>query len=229
MSDDQLQARYNAQVARNAPTDRAACPSPEQLERLADGGNGHGASNLTLLDHVFGCAYCRPEFALLRSVQTTAESADRGSAARTKAATRWFTAPRLAVAAVVLVAIGIGGNALRHPRDDMRANVLRNAPGAASDVVTVSPLVNDLFAVDAQFVWRKVSGAVTYEIQLLDTTGVVIMTHVTADTVFSPAAEDRAKLAAAKIFDWFVAARRSDGNERQSNIARVRVRTTERR
>jgi len=229
MSDDQLRASYNARVARDAPADRATCPSPEQLQRLAESGKGSVAPNLTLLDHVFGCSYCRPEFALLRSVQTASEASDSGSAARTKAATRWFTAPRLAIAAAVLVAIGIGSNSLRRPHDDTPANVLRNAPGDASDVVTVSPLVNELFAVDAPFVWRKVSGAVTYEIQLLDTAGVVIATHVTADTVFSPAADDRAKLAAAKTFDWFVAARRSDGNERRSNIARVRVGITERR
>ena len=229
MSDDQLRAIYKVRVASDAPADRANCPSPEQLQRLAESGKGGSAPNLTLLDHVFGCAHCRHEFALLRSVQTASASADRVSAARANAATRWFTAPRLAIAAALLVAIGIGGNSLRRPHDDTPANVLRSAPGDASDVVTVSPLVNQAFAANAQFVWRSVSGAVTYEIQLLDTTGVVIATGVTADTVFSPAADDRAKLATAKVFDWFVAARRSDGNERRSNIARVRVGTTERR
>ena len=128
-----------------------------------------------------------------------------------------------------MVAIGIGGNTVRRANDVTRDNVLRNAPGDASDVLAVSPLVNDAFAADAQFVWRKVSGAVTYEIQLLDTTGLVIATHVTADTAFSPAPGDRAKLATAGVFDWFVAARRSDGNERQSAIMRVRVGPIERR
>ena len=149
--------------------------------------------------------------------------------ARAKANSRWFTGRRLAIAAALVVAIGIGGNSVRRANDVTRDNVLRNAPGDASDVVTVSPLVNGQFAADAQFVWRKVSGAVTYEIQLLDTTGVVIATHVTADTVFTPAADDRAKLATVKLFDWFVSARRSDGNERRSSIARVRVDAIERR
>ena len=229
MSDDQLRAIYNARVAGDAPPDRVNCPTPEQLQRLAGSENGGSAQNLTLLDHVFGCAYCRPEFALLRSVQTASEAHDGVGAARVKANTRWFTGPRLAIAAALVVAIGIGGNSVRRANDVTRDNVLRDAPGDASDVVTVSPLVNDQFAADAQFVWRKVSGAVTYEIQLLDTAGVVIATHITADTVFTPAADDRAKLATVTLFDWFVAARRSDGNERRSSIARVHVGTIERR
>ena len=229
MSDDELRAIYNARVASSAPADRVNCPSPEQLQLLVERETDSSAPNLTLLDHVFGCVNCRPEFSLLRSVHTASVTADGVSAARTKVAPRWFTAPRLLIAAALLVAIGIGGNALRRPHDDTPANVMRNSPSDASDVTTVSPLVNDAFAADAPFVWRKVSGAVTYEVQLLDTTGVVIATYITADTVFSPAADDRAKLATARVFDWFVAARRSDGNERRSNIARVRVGTTERR
>ena len=72
-------------------------------------------------------------------------------------------------------------------------------------------------------------GAVSYEVELLDTAGVVIATAVTADTVFNPPADERAKLAKARIFDWFVAARRSDGNERRSDIVRVRATVTEAR
>ena len=77
MSDDQLRAIYNARVTNDVPADRANCPTPEQLQRLAESGNGGSASNLTRLDHVFGCAYCRPEFALMRSVQTAFATHDR--------------------------------------------------------------------------------------------------------------------------------------------------------
>lgn len=229
MSDDKLRAIYNARVTASAPADRTNCPTPEQLQLLTESGKGGSASNIALLDHVFGCAYCRPEFALLRAVQFESEDADTSQRARTKARNRWLTGPRLALAAGVLVAIAIGGESLRRMSGDAPQDVLRSAPGDASDVVLVAPARDAVLSVDAPFVWRKVTGAVTYEVQLLDTTGVVIATHVTSDTVFSPAADDRAKLASAKVFDWYVSARRADGNERRSSIARARAVATERR
>ncbi|MEP6834276.1 MAG: hypothetical protein ABJB74_12845 [Gemmatimonas sp.] len=229
MSDDRLRAIYNARVASTAPGNRADCPSPDELQRLAQSGAGGSTTNLKLLDHVFGCAYCRAEFALLCAVQTATETGEGVLPARAKASARWFTGPRLAIAAALLVAIGIGGAALRRSSSNDSSSAVRGSTEDASDVVIVAPAKNAKFTLDAQFVWRRVAGAVTYEIQLLDTAGVVLGTHVTADTTFVPGADERATLSAAKQFDWFVVARRADGNERRSAVLRATVSVTERR
>ena len=226
MSDDKLRAIYNARVAGTAPANRADCPTPEQLQLLSERANGDSASNLAMLDHVFGCAYCRAEFAILRTVQSEPDAAKASSAAQSKAASRWLTGPRIAIAAGLLLAVGIAGESLRRMRLNDSSDVVRNAGGDASDVVLVAPLAN---AAGAQFVWRRVTEAVTYEVQVLDTVGGVLATHVTSDTVYTPSDAERAKLELAGRIDWYVAARRADGNERRSNIVRARFGATERR
>lgn len=224
MNDDKLRTAYNMHVEGNAPSNRSGCPSPEQLQRLAESGQGGDSNNLKLLNHVFSCAYCRADFALLRAVETSVQSSAESEQAQRQATQKrngWFSSPRIAIAASLLLAIGIGGEFWL--RAQARASALRGAPIDTSDVVIVAPSANTAISPDAPFVWRKVAGAATYEVQLLDTNGVVIATHITSDTVFTPATEDRARIAALTKLDWFVSARRSDGNERRSAIARVSV------
>lgn len=220
MSDDKLRAAFNAEVARSAPKDRSACPTPEQLQALAESGQGGDSANLKTMDHIFGCAYCRADFALLRSVRSGVAAADNGSS-NAPARRSWFNGPRIAIAASILFAIGIGNESLRRTR----TSEVRNA-SEANDVVLVSPPDGSIVAAVPTFVWRKVPGAAAYEVQLVDTTGVVITTQITSDTVFIPNAEDRARIAALKSFDWFVSARRSDGNERRSVVTRVQLKTS---
>ncbi|MEO7997366.1 MAG: hypothetical protein ABI852_07970 [Gemmatimonadaceae bacterium] len=221
MSDDKLRAAFNTHVANNAPSDRSACPSPEQLQTLAESGQGSNSTNLKMLDHVFGCAYCRADFALLRAVHTGVQSAQQadGYSTRKPSLVGRFSAPRIAIAATLLLAIGIGGESFRRSR----AAVVRGDGGDTTDVVVVSPAAASVIAPDAAFVWHKVAGAVTYEVQLLDTTGVVIASHISADTVFNSSADARARIAAVPALDWFVSARRDDGNERRSAMIRVQV------
>lgn len=225
MSDDKLRAAYNAYVHDNAPRDRSGCPTPEQLQTLAESGQGGNNTNLKMLDHVFGCAFCRADFALLRAVQTGVQSSnetEQASGTKTEPRRTWFTGPRIAIAASLLFAIGIGSESLRRAR----SSELRGTPTDASDVVIVSPSVNATISPDAAFVWRKVVGAVSYELQLLDTAGGVVTSQITSDTVYTPNSDERARIAALSKLDWFVAARRSDGNERRSAITRVQVKAT---
>lgn len=224
MSDDKFRTAFNTDVTNNAPGNRLACPSPEQLQSLAASGQGGNSTNLKMLDHVFGCAYCRADFALLRAVHVGVQLAESESVRQTPNR-NWFTGPGLAIAATLLFAIGIGGEVFRRSR----ASELRGANTDASDVAVVSPASASTIAPDVAFVWHKVAGAATYEIQVLDTAGVVIASHITADTVFTSSAEERGRIAAVLAFDWFVSAKRSDGNERRSAIARVHVNATARR
>jgi hypothetical protein len=232
MSDDKLRAAYNTYVNHNAPRDRSGCPTPEQLQALAESGQGGSSTNLKMLDHVFSCAFCRADFALLRAVQTGVQTdvqsssrTEQAAGTKTETRRRWFTGPRIAIAASLLFAIGIGSESLRRARSPE----LRGSPTDASDVVIVSPPANATTSPDAPFVWRKVAGAVSYELQLLDSAGGVITSQVTSDTVYTPNSDERARIAALSKLDWFVSARRSDGNERRSAITRVRVKATGRR
>lgn len=220
MSDDKLRAIYSARLAKDAPADRAGCLSPEQLQTLAEGARG-GEPNLAGLDHVFSCAHCRAEFALLRAVQNSAESSETPSAAVAKANQRWFSAQRLATAAGVLVAVGLFGKSFWDGVSDSFNEPVRNATDS-SDVVIVGPTANGASSAESPFVWRAVIGASTYELQVLDTTGALLATQITSDTSLALNAADRAKIESAKVVDWFVSAKRADGNERRSAVVRVR-------
>lgn len=226
MIDERLRSIYAARVASTAPANRSNCPTPEQLAEIARGARGDGSARLALLDHVFACAECRPEFELLRAVESSADEEPVVSVARANAARVWFTGPRIAAAAALLVAVGIGGYSLRGALDSVEANTVRGGAADSSDVVVVSPTPA---TASAQFVWRKVPGAVTYEVQVLDTTGSVLLSSVGSDTVYMPTEAERLRLQAAGTVDWFVAAKRADGNERRSSIARVLLIVNERR
>lgn len=237
MSDEKLKAIYNARVAANAPSSRAGCPSPEALERVAAGPKEGAEPDLAVLDHAFACAHCRAEVALLRSVQSEIASSELSerdntvplliaregraakAAARRKADLRWFAGPRLAAAAAILIAVAVVTQTARNRAAD---NVVRDA-GDSGDVSVVSPTANGELAIDGAFVWRSAGSGVTYELQLLDTAGAAIASQVTSDTIYTPDAVTRERLNSAGVVDWFVSARRSDGNERRSPVVRVRV------
>ncbi|MEP6764791.1 MAG: hypothetical protein ABJB66_10795 [Gemmatimonadaceae bacterium] len=213
MSDEKLKSAYNAYVSASAPADCSACPSPEKLEALAAGNDAAGDStSMALFDHVFSCAYCREDFALLRSVQSATNStANRRSKLHT------FTG--VAAAAVLLLAIGFGTNKLLRSPDV----IVRGAPDGASDVILISPVATVNFADVGKFSWQGVAGASSYELEVLDTNGVVVLTRVTANTSLPLPTDDAARVASLPSFDWFVTARRADGNERRSAITRVRL------
>jgi hypothetical protein len=237
MSDEKLRAIYDARVAANAPSDRAGCPSPEALERVSAGPKEGSEPDLAVLDHVFSCAHCRSELALLRAVQSEVaaselsehdsastvsvvrEGREAKTAARRKADIRWFAGPRLAAAAAILIAVAVVTQSARNRAAD---NVVRDA-GDSGDVSVVSPVAAGELPNDGSFVWRSAGAGVTYEIQMLDTTGALLGSQITSDTVYAPDAVVRGKMSAAGVIDWFVSARRSDGNERRSAVIRVKI------
>lgn len=219
MSDEKLRAAYERQVAANAPVDRSKCPSTELLQEMAEMGQGGSDENLKTMDHIFGCMYCRADFALLRSVEVGAMRA--GNTVLAAQSNRWFTGPRIAFAATLLLAIGIGTETVRR-----RNNSTVRAGSEAADIIVVSPAANAVVTAAPPFVWHKVAGADSYEIQLLDTTGVVITSQVTSDTTYIPPVSMQLHLNQLPAFDWLISARRSDGNERRSSVMRVRVKPT---
>ncbi|MBC8090268.1 MAG: hypothetical protein H7Z40_23660 [Phycisphaerae bacterium] len=219
MTDPSLRAAYRAAVERAAPPNRAGCPSADKLGVLAASTNvGASQEHGVMLDHVLSCAHCRPEFELLRATNAAA----RGETGRSRS---WFTPQRIALAATMLMAVGIGGEAWRRSR----TAEMRGTPVDVSDVVLVSPSSGNTAPLTARFVWRSVNGAATYQWDMLDSAGAVLVQGTTADTTAQLSATDSARLASLPFFDWMVTARRSDGNERRSALTRVRVSPSERR
>ena len=212
MSDQSLQAAYQAHVGKNTPANREGCPTADELNVLAASGDvGDNSAQTATLEHVLSCAVCRPEFELLRAANVAERAA--AQAARTP-----FTQQRIALAATLLLAVGIGGEAWRRSQ----VSLTRATPADGSDVVLVSPASKNAQPVSGKFVWRAVSGAVAYQLEVLDSAGTAVVQATTADTTVHLSTSDSLRVAALPVFDWMVTARRSDGNERRSALTRVR-------
>ncbi len=240
MNDDHLRAAYRAHIASRAPLDRTSCPTAERLETLARGAAG-GDDRLSDLDHVFGCARCLPEFELLRAVESseavTARSTSTTLTAASKTPTRTpstrlraivpRSAPRFALAAMLVLSIGLAGDYWRRSRMVSAGNT---EPGVVrgddSGVTLIAPGLATLSSraeADASLSWHAVDGAESYVADVLDTSGVSLLSRTTTDTVLRLDRDELQRLQNAGIFDWMVSARRMDGNERRSTVTRVRL------
>lgn len=223
MSDEKLRAAYQSQVRSNVPLNRAGCPTADELNALATARQvGDNAVQMAQLDHVLSCAACRPEFELLRATHAAARDEPTQSA-------RFFTPRRIGLAAMLLVAVGIGGEVLRRSQNATTDSETRAAPADASELVLVAPLSGDGQQFTGHFMWRATVGAAAYQLEILDSSGTALAQMTTADTTARLTAEDSARVAAVPAFDWMVTARRSDGNERRSALTRIRRATAPKR
>jgi hypothetical protein len=208
MRDEEVADAYRRGVAARTPISRASCPTPDQLRALSEM-EGDVEGRLLVLDHVMACAACAPEFALLQAVR-----AARGQpAGRVRLVSKWT-----AIAAGAVVAIG--GSALvgRWTLDRSRADVGRggtSATAATAGVGLLPPSADSSGGV--AFRWRAVTGAVRYDVEVLDR-GSLVVRRTTADTaVVVPLA------AARQATEWWVRATTADGAERRSAVISVRI------
>jgi hypothetical protein len=174
VSDERLRELYTAALA-GGPADRAHA-APEALAALARR-EGSEVDRLATLDHVMSCADCRRDFGLLRTVERA--GAEAGVAGRGAVRRGWFLPA--ALAASLLLAVSLGRQLLRQPDDTTRG-------GAAEAVVLVQPGAELPAGHPVTFAWRPVRGANRYELELLDSSGVVAASASTADTSASPGA-----------------------------------------
>ena len=212
MDDDAIRRAYTAAAAARG-ADRRDCPSPEALRALA-ALERHDDATSDRFDHVMACRPCQEEYELLRAIAL----AERQATARTSPR-RTFP---MAIAASVIIAIGIGGLSLRHRSDD---GAVRGAPPAASspaDEVALSSPPSRVAPGDSlHLVWHRVRDAEAYRVELLDTNGALLHTEVTSDTsvAWAPALLP----AGTTSFDWLVVATRADGASLRSALHRVQV------
>jgi len=174
VSDERLRQLYTAALA-GRPAE-GMHPAPEALAALARR-EGSEADRLATLDHVMSCAQCRRDFDLLRTIERAGAEAGVASGAAPRRG--WFMPA--ALAASLLLAVGLGRQLLRQPDDTTRG-------GAAGAVVLIQPGAELAAGQPLTFIWRPVAGASRYQLELLGPGGAVAASAATADTSASPAA-----------------------------------------
>ena len=176
-----LQDRY-AEALAGRSRDRAGCPAPEELQRLADR-TVNEPERLRLYDHVMACRECHREYALLASIEAGRPR---------RAAPRW-----LALAATLLLAVSAGllWKALTPGQD----------PGLIrGDAASIDLLAPDADAVvpDSRFVWRAGAPGATYRFEVLQEGGVSRYAVLTTDTAL--VLPDSVSLVPGTDYTWWV-------------------------
>jgi hypothetical protein len=205
VTEAQLKEAYQAHLARSR-RDRASCPSPEAIQALVRR-EGHETARLATLDHVMSCGECHTELDLLRTVE---EAGQRSGAASVPSRRRWMMPA--ALAATVLIAVGLGRVVLQPSADTVRsgdgAHVELIAPGA--EVPSGAPV---------SFAWRPVEGASRYRLEVLNESGDLTIEAETHDTALTSASAARL---APGSYQWWVIAF-SPGPGPRSELRRLRV------
>ena len=176
MTDEQLRAAYARAMASPRSAERTACPNPDALIALVQR-DGSEAARLETLDHAMACAACQREFELLRAI----DAAERRDTGTTRSSARWQRPLALALAASLVLAIGLGPG--RTWLADRQPDTMRGDP-AGIDVVRPEAAVT-VPRDSLDFVWRPVSGASRYTVELLTLAGAVRLSATTTDTTLT--------------------------------------------
>lgn len=177
MTEARLRELYTSHIATRRPADRAACPAPEALQALVRR-EGAEEERLATLDHAMSCADCRAEFDLLRSIE---EAGKRLAGAGSTTRRSWMMPA--ALAASLLLAVGVGRLALAPSEDD----ILRGGPEGEA-VTLLSPPREAKAGTPLLFSWHTVPGATRYRLEVLDGDGDVALEAETTDTLLAPEA-----------------------------------------
>jgi hypothetical protein len=202
MRDERLRELYREALDRRRPEERSACPAPDGLIALA-GGRLSEADAAAIADHAMACAFCRDEYALLRSI------------AQSQPAPLWRRQPYLAIAASVVFMAGVATMwRAAQPRDGL------NVRGASSEVQLVPPRVRS--GEPNTLIWRSVAGASRYAVEVLDSTGTPRFAATAMDTLL--VVPDTVRLTPTVEHRWWVRAILADGREVRSVVDTFRIR-----
>jgi hypothetical protein len=209
VSDDRLRELYATALTGKSAGAAGEHPAPEALAELVRR-EGSEEARLATLDHVMRCAECRRELDLLRSVERA--GVESGAAGRAGGRRAWLMPA--ALAASVLLAVGVGRTVLRSGGDDTTRG------DGHSAVVLVQP-GREARAGDAlTFSWRPVPGASRYEIELLDAGGGVVASAATPDTTVSSVAT---RALPPGDYRWWVRATTPDARSLRSALRPLRL------
>ena len=183
VTEAQLKEAYQAHLARSR-RDRASCPSPEAIQALVRR-EGDETTRLATLDHVMSCGECRTELDLLRTVE---EAGQRSGAVAAPGRRRWVMPA--ALAATLLLAVGLGRLALKPSEDTVRS-------GDTGRVELIAPGAEVPAGAPVSFAWRPVEGASRYRLEVLNASGDLAIEAETHDTALT--SDSAARLAPAAI------------------------------
>lgn len=205
MTDEELRAAYASAIRSPRSSDRAACPAPDALIALVNR-QGPEAARLATLDHTMACAACLGDFELLRAI----DAGERREAASTRRPMRWQRPVALALAASLVLAVGLGPG--RDWLEDRSEDTMR---GDADVVDVLRPEAGASVAADSlDFAWRPVPGAIRYTVELLTPDGAVRLAGTTTDTTMTLRAPPGGIEAGA--YRWWVRAELPGGERRSS-------------
>jgi hypothetical protein len=214
MTEEALRAEYQRALDARQVGDRESCVAPEAMLAVLrrDGGE---EQRLVVLDHVMGCAACRSEFELLRSLeQAGAATTERARPAGLRIPAR--VAVSLALAASVVLVVTVGQR-LRGPEG---SDVER---GTTNGVTLLEPAPEIEDGTSPTFAWKPVPGAQSYELEVLDDRGTVVWGAKTSNT--SVTLSDPRLLPPGKSYRWWVRATTPSGSQRASAVRSLRIRT----
>ena len=206
MSDERLRELYTESLATRPAGEHA---TPEAIAGLVRR-EGSETDRLATLDHVMRCVDCKRDFDLLRTIERA--GIESGAVGRAATRPRWLMPA--ALAASVLLAVGIGRGMLRAPDDTTRGEVDSGA------VTLVRPGRAAPAGAALTFAWRPVAGARRYELELLDAGGNVAASAATADTSATlPAVRNLP----AGDYRWWVRATTADARSLTSAMRPLRL------
>ncbi len=209
MNEDRLREDYARILDERRPAHRDGCVPPEGMAAIVQG-EASEEDRMTWLLHISGCAACRAELDLLRA----ADAAGR----RLDARRSWWTGARIArAAAVVLLVVGAGvvwraigaGPASTGTR------------GAGTAVELIAPTGDLRVFPSRTFTWRSVPQALSYQFELLDGNGALVLRRETTDPqVRLP---ESITLVPGVEYRWWVQVRMRDGSVRDSPLQAFRI------
>ena len=212
LTDERLRALYQRALEARRLRGRERCAAPEAMQEVLRR-QGPEEQRLGVLDHVMGCAACRSEFELLRSIEQAGAEESRPAVLRMFPRTAWRAVVPVALAASVLLLVTVG------PR--FKGDVKDVERGAASGVILLSPSPGIAAEIPLTFAWEPVKGARGYELEVLDEKGAVVFAQRTAET--SLVVRD-GRVTPGASYRWWVRATTASGDQVSSEVRSLRLR-----
>ena len=204
MRDEELGRLYAAHVAARRAETRSDCPDPDAILAAVER-RGPEGERLRTINHALECRECREELELIRGIQATRP--------------RVVTRPAMwALAATIVLAVGLATWRLM----SLGAGAADVTRGVTEGVTAVAP-VGETHLDALRFVWRPVTGATAYELEIRRADGSLVARSTTSDTSVAPPAGNA--FDANTDFYWSVVARLADASEARSTPRRFRIRT----
>ncbi|HKA86853.1 MAG TPA: fibronectin type III domain-containing protein [Haliangiales bacterium] len=211
LTDARLRDLYQRALAQRGERARERCVAPEAILALTRR-EGPEKRRLEVLDHVMGCNACRAEFDLLRSIEQAGAEAERPAIVPRH---RWGWLSPVALAAALVLAVGVGVKLGTRGAPDVER-------GTGDAVTLLAPAAETDAGAPVTFAWRPVSGALRYEIEVLDEQGKVVFARTTEQT--SATLSDAGLLVPGSSYRWWVRAASGAGEPRSSPLRSLRIR-----